>query len=97
MDLFSPRKTPYAQRLITVTIVSQSRALGPAHGSVTRYRDIPTDSEQALIWAVAQQHDRLGGNSLLDCVVFNRVTREACAGHVSDDRHSRFNNLAGKR
>ena len=36
--------------------------------------------------AVAQQHDRLGGDSLQDYLVFNRVTRVACAGHVSDDR-----------
>ena len=36
--------------------------------------------------AVAQQHDRLGGVSLQDYVVFNRVTRVACAGCVSDDR-----------
>ena len=36
--------------------------------------------------AVAQQHDRLGGDSLQDCVVFSRVTRVACARYVSDDR-----------
>ena len=36
--------------------------------------------------AVAQQHDRLGGDSLQDYVVFNRVTRVACAGYMSDDR-----------
>ena len=35
--------------------------------------------------AVAQQHDRFGGDSLQDYVVFNRVTRVACAGYVSDD------------
>ena len=33
--------------------------------------------------AVAQQHDRLGGDSLRDYVVFNRVTRVACARYVS--------------
>ena len=47
--------------------------------------------------AVAQQHDRLSDDSFQDYVVFNRVTRVACAGYMSDDRHSRFNNLAGKR
>ena len=36
--------------------------------------------------AVAQQHDRLGGESLQDCVVFSRVTRVAFGGYVSDDR-----------
>ena len=50
------------------------------------YRGVPTDSEQALMSAVAQQHDRLGGDSLQDYVVFNRVTRVGCAGYVSDDR-----------
>ena len=46
---------------------------------------------------VVQQHDRLDDHSLRDYVVFNRVTRAACAGNVSDDRHPRFNNLTGKR
>ena len=57
----------------------------------------PQTASRLLISAVAQQHDRLGGNSLRDHVVFNRVTRAACAGDVPDDRHSRFNNLPEKR
>ena len=35
-----------------------------AHGSVTGYGGVPADSEQALMLAVAQQHDQLGDNSL---------------------------------
>ena len=57
-----------------------------AQGSVTGYRGVSNDSDQALMSAVAQQHDRLGGDSLQDCVVFSRVTRVACARYVSDDR-----------
>ena len=45
-----------------------------------------TESKQTLMSVVAQQHDRLGGDSLQDYVVFSRVTRVACAGYVSDDR-----------
>ena len=56
-----------------------------AQGSVTGHKGV-SDSEQALMSAVAHQHDRLGGNSLLDCVVFSRVTRAACARYVSGDR-----------
>ena len=33
--------------------------------------------------AVAQQHDGLSGGSLRDYMVFNRVTRVACARYVS--------------
>ena len=40
------------------------------------------DSEQALMSAVAQQHDGLSGDSLRDYMVFNRVTRVACARYV---------------
>ena len=36
--------------------------------------------------------NRLGGNSLLDFVVFSRVTRPACARHVLDDR-AKINSL----
>ena len=57
-----------------------------AQGSVTGYRGVSNDSEQSLMPAMAQQHDRLGGDSLQDCMVFSRVTRVACAGYVSDDR-----------
>ena len=57
-----------------------------AHGSVTGYRGVSNDSEQALMSAVGQQHDRLGGDSLQDCVGFSRLTRVACAGYVSDGR-----------
>ena len=41
-----------------------------------------------------QQHDRMGGDSLQDCVVFSRVTRVAGAGYVSDDK-AKANSLTG--
>ena len=64
MDLLSPRRTPFAQRPIRVAFALQG--FGElAHGSVTGYRGVPTDSEEALMSAVTQQHDRLGDNSLL--------------------------------
>ena len=66
-----------------------------AQGSVTEYRSVSNDSEQALISAVAQQqHDRLGGDSLQDYAVFNRVTRVVGAGYVSDVR-AKANSLTG--
>ena len=37
--------------------------------------------------------NQLGGNFLLDCVVFSRVTRAACAGYMLDDREM-VNSLA---
>ena len=37
--------------------------------------------------------NRLGDNSLLDCVVFSRVTRAAYTRHVLDDR-AKVNSLA---
>ena len=37
--------------------------------------------------------NRLGGHSLLDCVVFSRVTRAACTRYVLDDR-AKVNSLA---
>merc|ERR1711868_100723 len=55
-----PRRMPCARR--TVTVTPQERALarlrvalGLAQGSVTGYKDVSTDSEQALMSAVAQQ------------------------------------------
>ena len=92
-----------AQRPVTVTVVSQPRALARPRiatlsslREVSRgYRGVSNDSEQALMSAVAQQqHDRLGGDSLQDCAVFSRVTRVACADYVSDDR-AKANSLTG--
>ena len=56
------------------------------HGSVTGYRGASNDSEQALMSAVGQQHDRFVVILFRIAWVFSRVTRVACAGHVSDDR-----------
>ena len=65
MGLFSPQRTPFAQRPITVTLASQPRALArlriktlsPLMEVSRGTEGVPTDSEQALMSAVAQQHD----------------------------------------
>ena len=85
---------------------NQGHLQGPAHGSVTGYRCVPGDSEQAPMLAVARQPvsaattadqssfqsyrsgvhgNRLDCKSLLDCVVFGRVTGVACARYVLGD------------
>ena len=38
------------------TCKASNLSVEPARGSVTGYRDVPTESEQALMSAVAEQH-----------------------------------------